>query len=130
MEGGGKVGAASGAFSDLAVSWSARTERPTPTTSPEELLASAHAACFSMALSNGLTKAGTPPTKLEVSATVTFSQQEVGWKVSSSALTVKGTVPGATAEGFQEAASAAKDGCPISGALAGNVELSVEAELA
>jgi osmotically inducible protein OsmC len=130
MEGGGKVSAASGMFSDLAVSWSARTERPTPTTSPEELLASAHAACYSMALSNGLAKAGTPPTKLEVSATVTFAQQEVGWKVASSALTVKGTVPGATAESFQEAAEAAKDGCPISKAITGNVELSVEATLA
>ena len=130
MEGGGQVSAASGVFSDLAVSWLARTERSSPTTSPEELLASAHAACFSMALSNGLTKADTPPTKLEVCATVTFAQQEVGWKVDSSAIMVTGTVPGATAEGFQEAAEAAKDGCPISKAIMGNVELSVEATLA
>ena len=60
---------------------------------------------------------------------VTFAQQEVGWKVDSSALSVRGTVPGATAEGFQEAAEAAKDGCPISNAIKGNVDLSVDAEL-
>ena len=83
-----------------------------------------------MALSNGLAKAGTPPEKLEVSATVTFQQIEAGWKVASSALTVKGTVPSADAAGFQKAAEAAKDGCPISGALKGNVALSVEATLA
>ena len=65
-----------------------------------------------------------------MSATVTFAQQEVGWKVASSALTVTGSVPGATAESFQEAAEGAKDGCPISKAIAGNVELSVEATLA
>ena len=94
MEGSGQVGASSGAFSDLGVSWAARTDRGITTTSPEELLASSHAACYCMALSNGLTQAGTPPTKLEVSATVTFAQQEVGWKVASSALTVTGSVPG------------------------------------
>ena len=82
-----------------------------------------------MALSNGLGQAGTPPAKLEVSAEVTFQQIEAGWKVSSSALTVKGTVPGADAAAFASAAEAAKDGCPISGALKGNVELSVTAEL-
>jgi osmotically inducible protein OsmC len=83
-----------------------------------------------MALSHGLGEEGTPPEKLEVSATVTFEQIEGGWKVASSALTVKGTVPGIDTAGFQKAAEAAKDGCPISGALAGNVDLSVEATLA
>ena len=79
MEGSGQVGASSGAFSDLGVSWAARTDRGITTTSPEELLASSHAACYCMALSNGLTQAGTPPTKLEVSATVTFaSKRSVG----------------------------------------------------
>ncbi len=131
MSGGGVVSASSsGAFSSLPVSWAARTESSDGKTSPEELVAAAHASCYCMALSNGLTKAGTPPTKLEVSATVTFAQIPDGWKVDSSALTVTGTVPGATAEGFQEAAEGAKDGCPISGALKGNVELSVEATLA
>lgn len=130
LEGSGRASASSGAFGDLAVSWAARTNREEPTTSPEELLASSHAACYCMALSNGLTQAGTPPAKLEVSATVTFAQQEVGWKVSSSALAVTGDVPGATAESFQNAAEAAKDGCPISKAIAGNVTITVEAALA
>jgi osmotically inducible protein OsmC len=83
-----------------------------------------------MALSGGLADAGTPPERLEVSATVTFAQIEGGWKVGSSALTVTGTVPGVDEATFKAAAEAAKDGCPISGALKGNVELSVEATLA
>jgi len=98
-------------------------------TSPEELLASAHAACYSMAFSAGLGRNGTPPTELKVTATVTFDKVEAGWKVVSSALTVRGTVPGIDAATFTRLAEAAKDGCPISGALKGNVELSVEASL-
>ena len=82
-----------------------------------------------MALSAGLGKAGTPPTKLEVDATVTFKQVEGGWKLASSALRVVGQVPGIDAAAFAEAANGAKDGCPISGALKGNVELSVDATL-
>jgi len=120
----------SGAFTDLPVTWASRTERSGGSTSPEELVAAAHASCYCMALSNGLGKEGTPPEKLEVSATVTFQQIEGGWKVASSALTVKGTVPGIDAARFQRVAEAAKDGCPISGALTGNVDLSVEATLA
>lgn len=119
----------SGAFDQLSVSWKARTEVPGGSTSPEELVAAAHASCFSMALSAGLGKAGTPPTKLEVDATVTFEQIEGGWKVCCSDLTVVGTVPGIDQAGFEAAAEAAKDGCPISGALKGNVELSVQATL-
>tara|TARA_B100000029_G_scaffold386670_1_gene382543 strand:- start:240 stop:680 length:441 start_codon:yes stop_codon:yes gene_type:complete len=119
----------SGAFNQLSVSWKARTEEPGGSTSPEELVAAAHASCFSMALSAGLGKAGTPPTKLEVDATVTFQQIEGGWKVCCSDLKVVGTVPGLDQAGFEAAAEAAKDGCPISGALKGNVELSVEATL-
>ena len=120
----------SGAFSDLGVSWPARTEEPDGKTSPEELVAAAHASCFSMALSAGLGRAGTPPQQLQVSATVTFGPVEGGFKVVSSALTVTGKVDGIDQDAFQQAAEAAKDGCPISGALAGNVELSVEATLA
>ena len=82
-----------------------------------------------MALAAGLGGAGTPPSKLEVDATVTFEKVESGWKVQSSALKVVGVVPGADAAAFQAAAEAAKDGCPISQALKGNVELSVEASL-
>ncbi len=119
----------SGLAEALPVTWASRTERSNGKTSPEELVAAAHASCYSMALSHILGEAGTPPEKLETSATVTFAQVEGGWKVASSALTVKGTVPGVDAAGFKKAAEDAKDGCPISGALKGNVELSVEATL-
>ena len=130
LSGSGVVSANSSlAFNELAVSWKARTEEAESNTSPEELLAAAHASCFSMALSAGLSRNGTPPSKLEVEATVTFSQVESGWKVTSSALRVVGSVEGLDLEGFKNAAEAAKDGCPISGAIKDNVELSVEASL-
>ena len=131
MSGGGVVSAvSSGVFTDLPVTWASRAESPEGRTSPEELVAAAHAACYCMALSNGLGKAGTPPTKLEVSASVTFEVGDAGARVVSSALTVRGEVPGIAAAAFREAAEAAKDGCPISKALTGNVELSVEETLA
>lgn len=130
MSGSGTVSAvSSGAFADLPVSWAARTEESNGRTSPEELVAAAHAACFSMALSNGLAKAGHAPERLDVSAEVTFDKVDAGWKVASSALTVRGRVPGMSADEFRAAAEAAKDGCPISGALKGNVALSVQATL-
>lgn len=117
----------SGAFGPLGVSWAARTgEGQAELTSPEELIAAAHAACFSMALSNGLAKDGTPPERLIVSATVTFVP---GTGITRSALEVEGRVPGISEEAFLEAAERAKDGCPVSGALKGNVELSVTARL-
>ncbi|MBI4498024.1 MAG: OsmC family protein [Chloroflexi bacterium] len=116
-------------FTELPVSWAARTEAPDSKTSPEELLAAAHASCFSMALSAGLGRAGTPPQRLEVSATVTFDQVDGGWRVVSSVLNVRGQVPGIDADRFRQAAEAAKDGCPISQALKGNVNLSVETTL-
>ena len=131
MDGNGVVSATtSGTFNDLSVSWKARTEVPGGSTSPEELVAAAHASCFSMALSAGLSGQGTPPTTLEVDATVTFENVDGGWKVTSSALKVVGTVPGLDADGFMSAAEAAKDGCPISQMMTGNVSLSVEASLA
>lgn len=130
MSGKGVVSAvSSGAFNEMLVSWASRIEDSGGRTSPEELLASAHASCFCMALSAILGRAGTPPRKLEASAEVTFQQIEGGWKVASSALAVKGDVPGIDAAAFAEAAEGAKDGCPISGALKGNVEFSVTAEL-
>jgi len=130
LSGSGTVSAStSRAFTGLPVTWASRTEAADGRTSPEELVAAAHAACYSMAFSAGLGRAGTPPTRLEVSATVTFDKAEAGWRVASSALTVRGVVPGITAERFRELAEAAKDGCPISQALKGNVELSVEATL-
>jgi osmotically inducible protein OsmC len=119
----------SAAFDSLPVSWAARTESPEGKTSPEELLAAAHASCFAMAFSGGLGRAGTPPTRLEVAADVTFDKVEAGWRVVSSALTVRGVVPGMSSEDFIAAAEAAKDGCPVSQALKSNVELSVDAAL-
>jgi lipoyl-dependent peroxiredoxin len=128
--GNGTVSAiTSGAFSDLPVSWAARTEASDGLTSPEELVAAAHASCFAMAFSGGLGRAGTPPERLAVSAEVTFDKLEPGWRVISSHLTVRGLVPGISNEDFIAAADAAKDGCPISQALKGNVELSVDAVL-
>ena len=119
----------SGVFSRLPISWAARTSAHDGKTSPEELLAAAHAACFSMAFSARLGKNGTPPTNLDVRAEVTFEQLEGGWKVAASKLIVKGTVPGIDKATFDRLADDAKDNCPISGALKGNVELSVEPTL-
>ena len=117
----------SGAFGPLDVSWPARTEEPNGRTSPEELIAAAHASCYCMALSHGLAGAGTPPDELSATATVTFVP---GTGITKSVLTVVGRVPGVDEAGFIAAAQAAKDGCPVSQALKGNVELSVEATLA
>lgn len=131
LTGSGVVsGADSGKLENLPVSWASRTEASAGRTSPEELLAAAHASCFAMALSGALARAGTPPQKLEVSATVTFDKQEAGWRVISSALTVRGSVRGSDADAFRKAAEGARDGCPISQALKNNVALSVEATLA
>lgn len=128
--GSGTVSAgSSGLYTDLPVSWAARTEAPQGQTSPEELLAAAHASCFSMALSGGLDRAGTPPDHLHVSATVTFDKVDDKWTVTNSQLDVIGVVPGLDEAGFDAAVQAARDGCPISRALAGNVELSVSATL-
>ncbi len=128
--GSGVVSAvSSGAFSDLPVSWSARTESSDGKTSPEELVAAAHASCYAMAFSGGLARNGTPPERLTVTADVTFDKVDAGWKVVSSALTVRGRVPGISAEDFAGLAEVAKDGCPISQALKGNVALSVDAAL-
>jgi osmotically inducible protein OsmC len=129
--GGGEVSlVSSGVAGPLPVTWASRTERSQGKTSPEELVAAAHASCYCMALSGILGDRGTPPDKLAVSATVTFAQVEGGWKVATSALVVKGMVPGVDETTFKEAAEQAKEGCPISGALKGNVALSVEATLA
>jgi osmotically inducible protein OsmC len=129
-KGHGVVSAKTGAFKELPVTWAARTESSDGKTSPEELVAAAHASCYSMAFAAGLGRAGHPPTKLEVTATVTFDKVEAGWRVVSSALEVHGTVPGISAADFEKAAEAAKDGCPISQALKNNVQLSVKAHLA
>jgi lipoyl-dependent peroxiredoxin len=119
----------SGTFADLPVSWSSRTEEPEGRTSPEELLAAAHASCFAMALSGALARAGTPPDHVHVSATVTFDKVGDAWTVTRSELDVVGTVPGISSADFDAIAEQIKDNCPISRALAGNVEMSVGATL-
>ncbi len=124
--GGGQTTPASGAFETVEVSWASRTERAAGKTSPEELLAAAHAACYCMALSHELGEAGTPPERLEATATVSFVPGE---GVKSSRLVVSGRVPGIEQDAFAAAARAAGEGCPISAALKGNVEISAEATL-
>jgi osmotically inducible protein OsmC len=127
MSGSGEIQEVpSGAFGPLQVSWAARTEEPNGKTSPEELIAAAHASCFAMALSNMLAQAGTPPEQLNTSATVTFVP---GTGITKSALTVVGKVPGLDDAGFQAKAEEAKEGCPVSNALKNNVELTLDASL-
>jgi len=118
----------SGAIGEQPVSWAARSEDVTAggKTSPEELIAAAHAACFSMALSGGLAKAGTPPDELNTSATVTF---QPGEGITKIALTVEGSVPGLDDAAFQEAAKTAKENCPVSKALAAVPEITLDARL-
>jgi len=130
MSGSGTVSAyTTGLFTDLPISWASRTEEPEGRTSPEELLAAAHAACYSMAFSNTLAKAGTPPEHVHVAAEVAFEKDDAGWSVTHSNLQVIGRVPGCSVADFERMAAEAKDACPISRALAGNVEMSVDATL-
>ncbi len=133
LTGKGTVSTRSAVLDRAATSWSERTEGEggEGLTSPEELLAAAHASCFLMALSARLAKAGWTPTELDATATVTFGAVAGGGNgVLSSALRVRAVAPGATAEKLRELADDAKDNCPISKALEGNVALSVEARLA
>jgi osmotically inducible protein OsmC len=128
MNGSGTIAEApSGAFGPLDVSWAARAEEPNGKTSPEELVAAAWASCFAMALSSALAKAGNPPEKLETSARVTF---QPGEGITKGALTVRGTVPGMDEGAFKDAAEGAKQGCPVSQALAGIPDVTLEASLA
>ena len=128
MSGSGTIDeVGSGAFGPLDVSWAARSEEASGgKTSPEELIAAAHASCFSMALSGGLAKAGNPPERLRTSATVTFVP---GTGITKIVLTVRGSVPGLDADGFREAAEGAKKNCPVSQALAGVPEITLDAAL-
>ena len=117
----------SGAFGPLDVTWTSRTEDSNGRTSPEELIAAAHASCYSMAFSNVLAKAGTPPEKLDVDAIVTFVP---GTGITKSALTVRAVVPGIDEPAFLHAAQDAKENCPVSKALAAVPEITLEASLA
>src|SRR5437764_14894498 len=111
-KGSGTTSPASGAFPDVEVTWASRTERSAGKTSPEELLAAAHAACYCMALSHELSQADNPPDRLEATATVAFVPGE---GVKSSHIVVTGQVPGIDQAAFEEAARGAAEGCPISG---------------
>ena len=130
MSGKGKTSAASGTFKDASLGWKARTEGAAGNTTPEELLAAAHASCFSMALSHGLAKEGHAPRTLDTTCTVEFGpKQGGGFEVKSSSLEVRGQVPGIDQAAFQQAAENAKNGCPVSGALKGNVQFELDAKL-
>jgi lipoyl-dependent peroxiredoxin len=127
MSGSGRIDSVtSGAIGGLDVDWVARSEDAQSKTSPEELIAAAHAACFSMALSHGLAQGGHPADELKTSATVTF---QPGEGITKIVLTVVGTVPGTDADSFQEAAETAKENCPVSKALAGVPEITLDARL-
>lgn len=127
MEGAGKVTLESSGLGTYDVTWPARTEEKSGgRTSPEELIAAAHSTCYSMSLSHALAQAGTPPTSIDTSADVTF---QPGTGITGIVLKVTGAVPGITAEQFQEAAEAAKVGCPVSQALKA-VPITLEATFA
>lgn len=128
LKGGkGRYQAGSGAFSG-SYSFASRFEG-TGGTNPEELIAAAHAACLSMALSGGLEKAGHPATSIKTTAQCTIEKVGDGFKITKMQLEVRGTVPGLDQAGFQQAAEGAKNGCPVSGALKGNVEVTMDAKL-
>jgi lipoyl-dependent peroxiredoxin len=126
--GAGTLNGASGALSDMTVTWASRTQRSDGKTSPEELIAAAHSSCFAMALSFGLGEAGTPPEHLDVSSTVTLDEQNGAPTVTTSELTVTGRVPGIDQAAFAAAAEDAGKNCPISRALAG-IQITVNATL-
>jgi osmotically inducible protein OsmC len=127
QDGGGQVTMDSSGIGTYDVSWPARAEEPNGKTSPEELIAAAHSACFSMALSAGLGKAGTPPQSLETTAAVDF---QPGTGITEIRLSVVGSVEGMSEEDFRAAAEDAKKNCPVSQALAGVGSITVEASLA
>lgn len=130
FEGSGTASLTSGAGGPFPVSWASRTEESAGKTSPEELIAAAHAACFSMALSNMLANAGSTADNLDTTAVATFEKTDAGMRITTMELTVVGTVPGMSADDFATHAAAAKDGCPVSNALKGNVNITVDASLA
>jgi osmotically inducible protein OsmC len=127
-EGSGRFSLGSGAVTDQAVTWKDRAEEGVGT-SPEELIAAAHASCVLMALAAGLAKAGTPPTKLESDARTTFDKVGEGFGITKIELSIRGQVDGIDDEAFEQAALGAKENCPVSQALKGNVEVILDAAL-
>ena len=128
MSGSGRISTGSGALSAEGVTWSARAEEAEGV-SPEELIAAAHALCVSMALSHALSEDGHAPTRLDSSATATFDKTDAGFRMTKIQLQIEGEVEGIDETAFREAAEGAKDNCPVSKALEGNVEISVDAKL-
>lgn len=129
--GSGTVSSGSGVVSDQPVTWAARTESSDGKTSPEDLIAAAHASCYAMALSHALAENGTPATSVDVTATVGFEPQpEGGFAVTYSNLSVKAAVDGLTQDQFAEVAKSGEAGCPVSNALRGNVAIDLDASLA
>ena len=126
VSGKGTVRPASGAFPELPITWNQRAETRSSGTSPEELIAAAHAACYSMAFSNGLAKAGHKPERLNTRAEIEFVP---GPGITTATLTVRGHIHGISEDEFQKLAEAAKEGCPVSQAMHGNVELRLHATL-
>jgi lipoyl-dependent peroxiredoxin len=130
MGGSGTVSTQSAVVDNATVKWSSRAEQADQNTSPEELIAAAHATCVSMALANGLAQAGNPPQRLETEATATFDRVDEGFRMTTMRISIRGQVDGLDDEGFRQAARDAKENCPASQALKGNVEVSLDAALA
>ncbi len=126
-EGSGSVSEGSGVLNDAPVTFASRVESPGGQTSPEELIAAAHATCYAMALSNTLAEKDTPPERLEVDAVCTLDDQQL--KITSVNLDVRGTVPGIGEEEFENAAREAEQICPVSNALRGNLEIQLQTRL-
>jgi osmotically inducible protein OsmC len=127
-EGKGHFSLGSGTVTDQSVTWKDRAEGGKGT-SPEELIAAAHASCVLMALAGALARAGTPPQKLESEARTTFDQVGEGFRMTNIALSIRGEVEGIDDDAFREAAEGAKENCPVSQALKGNVEVTLDAAL-
>lgn len=127
--GKGTIDTGSKAITGLPVTFPARLEDVSDVTSPEEMIAAAHATCFAMSLSGVLTTGGNPPERLEVNATCTLERTDAGLKIASMKLDVKGKVAGVDAAAFEAAAAKAEQGCPVSNALRGNVAIEVNASL-
>ena len=128
--GSGRFDTGSGAISGQEVTYASRFEDSGGKTSPEELIAAAHATCFSMALAGGLAKDGHPPTRLETDGLVTLDQVDGAFRISSVKLSVRGEVEGLDEDAFRAAAEAAQEGCPVSNALADSIEITLEATIA
>jgi len=129
VSGAGTTNLGSEATGPFPVSWKARTEQHAGITSPEELLAAAHASCFSMSFASRLAKAGTPPASVDTQAVANFRKLEGGWELTTMALTTRVIAPGSTSETFAALAEDARENCPVSKALKGNVEITLDAAL-